>query len=172
MAGDAKGQLVTWLDDAYPMEHALEEVLERHAKDAEGHAEVHERVTRHIEETRRRADRQGRIEQLGGSVSGSKSAFAKFFGAGQMMNKPLQDTMVKNAIADYAAEHFEIAFYRALIAAAEQLGETDIVNQLRQILQQEVDMATFRERHVSGTVQEQLAGAASLTAAPGERRWW
>lgn len=163
MAADAKGQLITWLNDAYSMEQALEEVLERHAKDAEGHAEVHERVTRHIEETRRQAETvKGCIEQLGGSVSGSKSAFAKFFGAGQgMMNKPLQDTMVKNAIADYAAEHFEIASYRALITAAEQLGETDIVNRLRQILQQEEDMAGFLERHLSGTVQEQLAGAAA-----------
>lgn len=163
MPENAKDQLITWLNDAYSMEKALEEVLQRHAKDAEGNAVVHERVTRHIEETRRQAETvKGCIERLGGSMSRGKSAFATFFGAGQgMMNKPLQDTMVKNAIADYAAEHFEIASYRALIKTAEELGETDIAAELQQILRQEEDMARFLEQHLSGTVQEQLSKAAA-----------
>lgn len=163
MPSDGKGQLVTWLDDAYSMERALEEVLERHAKDAEGsNTEVHERVTRHIEETRRQAETvKGCVEELGGSVSRPKKAFAKFFGAGQgMMNKPLQDTMVKNAIADYAAEHFEIASYRALIDAAEQLGEVQVAEKLRPILQQEEDMARFLEQHLTPAVHEQLGQGA------------
>lgn len=163
MAGNGKEQLVTWLDDAYSMERALEKVLEQHAKDAEGNAEVHERVTRHIEETRRQAETvKGCVEELGGSVSRPKKAFANFFGAGQgMMNKPLQDTMVKNAIADYAAEHFEIASYRALIDAAEQLGESQVAEKLRPILRQEQDMARFLEQHLPPAVHEQLGQGAS-----------
>ncbi|MBO0826825.1 MAG: ferritin-like domain-containing protein [Streptosporangiales bacterium] len=163
MPTNGKGRLVTWLDDAYSMERALEHLLEQHAKDAEGHAEVHERLTRHLEETRRQAETvKGCVEELGGSVSRPKKAFAKFFGAGQAMtNKPLQDTLVKNAIADYAAEHFEIASYRALIDAAEQLGEAEVADKLRPILRQEEDMARFLEQHLPPVVHEQLGQGAS-----------
>ena len=34
-----------------------------------------------------------------------------------------EDEVVKEAVADYAFEHFEIASYKALVAAAHELGE-------------------------------------------------
>ncbi|MFC7327211.1 ferritin-like domain-containing protein [Marinactinospora rubrisoli] len=155
----SRDRLITWLNDAYAMEQALEETLERHAKDAEGEPDVHARIRRHIDETRQQAETvRGCIESLGGSVSGTKSVFANMFGAMQgMINRPARDTMVKNAIADYAAEHFEIASYRALIEAAEQVGETDIARRLTAILRQEEDMARFLQEKLPHAVDESLA---------------
>ncbi|WP_053615376.1 ferritin-like domain-containing protein [Nocardiopsis sp. NRRL B-16309] len=157
----SREQLITWLNDAYAMEKALEEVLERHAKDAEDHPEVHARITRHIDETREQAETvRGCIDALGGSVSGAKSAFASMFGAMQgMANKPAGDTLVKNGLADFAAEHFEIASYKALIQAARSLGEEEIARKLTGILHQEEDMAAFLEEKLPDAVSETLAHA-------------
>ncbi|KIH97691.1 hypothetical protein LP52_17875 [Streptomonospora alba] len=157
---ESREHLIAWLNDAYAMEQALEETLERHAKDAEGDdPEVHDRITRHIEETRGQAQTvRGCIESLGGQVSGAKSSFANMFGAMQgMANKPLKDTMVKNALADYAAEHFEIASYRALIEGARHLGEDTVADQLTGILRQEEEMARFLEEKLPAAVRDSLA---------------
>lgn len=158
---NSREQLIAWLNDAYSMEKSLEETLERHAKDAEKDPEVHARVTRHIEETREQAETvKGCIESLGGSVSKVKSALAGMMGSMQgMANKPAGDTMVKNALADYAAEHFEIASYRALIEGARTLGEEQIALKLTAILHQEEDMARFLEQKLPGAVRTALADA-------------
>lgn len=154
-------QLISWLNDAYAMEQALEETLERHAKDAGDDPEVHARITRHIDETRSQAEKvKGCVESLGGKVSGAKSAFGNMFGAMQgMANKPAKDTMVKNAIADYAVEHFEIACYKALIEAAQKLGEQRIADELTVILRQEEDMAAFLAEKLPRTVDVAVAAA-------------
>jgi ferritin-like metal-binding protein YciE len=158
---NSREQLIAWLNDAYSMEKSLEETLERHAKDAESDPEVHARITRHIEETREQAETvKGCIESLGGSVSKVKSALAGMMGSVQgMANKPAGDTMVKNALADYSAEHFEIASYRALIEGARALGEEQIALKLTAILHQEEDMARFLEQKLPGAVRTALADA-------------
>ncbi|NYI99101.1 ferritin-like metal-binding protein YciE [Streptomonospora nanhaiensis] len=156
---DSREHLVVWLNDAYAMEKALEETLESHAKDAEGDPDVHARILRHIDETREQAQTMREcVESLGGSVSGAKSVVGNLFGTGQaVFNKPLKDTLVKNALADYAAEHFEIACYRALIEAAHSLGEDAIAARLTPILRQEEDMARFLEERLPMTVRAALA---------------
>ncbi len=156
-----RDQLITWLNDAYAMEQALEETLKQHATDAKDDVEVHGRIERHIEETRNQAATVKEcLQSLGGEVSGAKSAFANVFGAMQgMVNKPMGDTMVKNAIADYAAEHFEIATYRALIDTAEKIGESEIARKLTDILRQEQDMARFLEEKLPRAVEATLATA-------------
>lgn len=156
-----RDQLITWLNDAYAMEQALEETLKQHAADAKDDVEVHGRIERHIEETRNQAATVKEcLQSLGGEVSGAKSAFANVFGAMQgMVNKPMGDTMVKNAIADYAAEHFEIATYRALIDTAQKIGEEEIARKLTDILRQEQDMARFLEEKLPGAVEATLATA-------------
>ncbi|MBB6118601.1 DUF892 family protein [Nocardiopsis algeriensis] len=158
-----KDQLIAWLNDAYAMEKSMEETLERHAKDAKGAPDVQTRIERHIEETRLQAEIvKGCIEGLGGKVSGTKSALAGFSGAVQgMMNKASSDTMVKNSLSDYAAEHFEIASYKALIEAARDLGEETVAQKLTQILHQEEEMARFLEQKLPSAVRGTLAEAAS-----------
>lgn len=130
-------------------------------KDAEGDAEVQSRIDQHVEETRRQAETvQGCIESLGGKVSGGKEVFGKMFGAMQgMANRPMADTMVKNALADYAAEHFETACYRALIDACDQIGAEDVAVRLTDILREEEAMARFLEQKLPGTVSAALAAA-------------
>lgn len=54
---------------------------------------------------------------------------------------PAGDEVVKNCLADYAAEHFEIACYTSLIAACNELGESQIASVCDQIRSQEEAMA-------------------------------
>jgi ferritin-like metal-binding protein YciE len=51
-------QLIAWLNDAYSMERSLTNVLENHAKDAQGFPEIHQRQEQHLIET------QGHAQQL------------------------------------------------------------------------------------------------------------
>lgn len=154
-------QLIAWLNDAYAMERSLEGTLERHLKDAADEPEVHARIQRHIEETRRQAETvESCVESLGGKVSKTKTVFAEMMGAVQgLANKPAGDTLVKNALADYAAEHFEIACYKALIVAARSLGEEAVAGRLAAILHEEEDMARFLEEKLPHAVRGALAGA-------------
>jgi ferritin-like metal-binding protein YciE len=145
-----KEQFIAWLNDAYSTELALMPVLKNHAEDAEEYPEIFNRNLRHLEETRRQADRlEEMITSLGGTVSTAKSLFGTMLGQGQSITTEFfQDEITKNFLADYAAEHFEIASYRALIATAEQIGEHQCIPVLREILREEEAMAEWIEDHL------------------------
>jgi ferritin-like metal-binding protein YciE len=90
--------------------------------------------------------------------SAVKTAVGGITGAMQsVMTEPFQDELVKNALADFAAENFEIACYQALIVAAETLGDADTEQMCEAILEDEEDMAAWLEENLPMTVQETLA---------------
>lgn len=157
-----KDTLVHWLNDAHSMEESLIKVLENHAKDAEGNAGA-ARIRQHIEETRRHADLTKQcIEQLGGSVSGTKEAMGKLSGMFQGMSTgPAKDELVKNALSDYAAEHFEIAAYRSLITAARALNEERIASICEGILRDEEEMARWLETQIPTLTREHMGQPAT-----------
>ena len=145
-----KEQFIAWLNDAYSTELALIPVLQNHAKDAKDYPEIHDRDLQHLEETRRQAERvKGLIEQLGGKVSTVKSLIGMMFGQGQSISTEFfPDEITKNFLSDYAAEHFEIASYKALIATAQQIGEHQCVPVLEGILREEEAMARWIEERL------------------------
>jgi ferritin-like metal-binding protein YciE len=112
------------------------------------------------------------IARLGGSTSTLKTALGTVSGFFQGRSTgAAPDELVKNALSDYAAEHFEIACYRALIVAARALGINDVVQICEQILRDEEDMARWLESHLPTTVQEYLGSEVAVgvgaTPAPG-----
>ena len=151
-----KDFVIKWLNDAYAMENALIQTLENHANHAEGHPQVQSRIQEHIETTRRHADRvQECIERLGGDTSTLKSATAKISGTLQGMSTgAAEDTLVKNALADYASEQFEVASYRALITAAEELGDQETVRACQENLREDEEMARWLEQQLPTVTQE------------------
>ena len=66
------------------------------------------------------------------------------------------DEVVKNAIAAYAFEHFEIANYRALIATAEQAGNAAVATTLQENLREEEQMARWLEEHLPEITRQYL----------------
>ena len=142
--------LISWLNDAYAMERSIIQVLENHAGDAKDHPDMQARLQQHLEETRRHAEQvKSCIERLGGSTSAIKTGMATVMGTVQGMSTALaRDELVKNALHDYATEYFEMASYKSLIAAAQDIGDLETVNVCQQILQDEESIATFLDQQL------------------------
>ncbi len=151
--------VLTWLNNAHAMEKGLEEVFERHVRAAKGQPQLQSKLQSHLEQTRRHAEHMaGCVRAMGGELSEVKDVFGKMFGAIEdMVSRRYQDAMVKNAIADYAAEQFEIASYRALSEAARQIGEEKVAAICDEICAEEEDMARWLEQQLPGVVRDALA---------------
>ena len=106
-----------------------------------------EKILQHLELTKTQAERvRACVERLGDDVSHVKSGLSNFLGAVQGMSTWMaNDKMVKNALANYAIEHFEIAAYMANAAAARDLGYEDIAGVCETIMMEEQDMADWLE---------------------------
>jgi ferritin-like metal-binding protein YciE len=156
-------QLTTWLNSAYSMEQSLEKVLENHAKDAKDQPEMRARLEEHIEETREHARRvEECLSLLDAKPSAMKSAMGNLMGMVQGASTGMfRDELVKNVLADYAAEHFEIACYRSLIAAAEEAGQTEIADLCSEILADEESMAAWLEEQIPDITRTVLQQATT-----------
>jgi ferritin-like metal-binding protein YciE len=148
--------LVSWLKDAHAMESGLIPVLQNHAKDARNNPDAAARINQHLEETRRHAQLlETCIRNLGESPSGTKDVMGKITGwLHGISSGASKDENVKNAIMDYAAEHFEIASYKALIEAANIVGEPEVARVCGQILRDEEDMARWLEDQMPIMIRE------------------
>jgi ferritin-like metal-binding protein YciE len=158
-----KDVLIAWLNDAHGMENALVQILEHQIKDAKDYPQVQTKLEQHLEQTRRHAQMvKGCVEALGGNTSAVKTGMANLFGQMQALSTgPAKDEMVKNALADYAAENFEVASYTALIHAAQQLSEPQTARVCQQILQEDQAMADWIEQNLPTLVQQTLPKVTS-----------
>jgi ferritin-like metal-binding protein YciE len=151
-------QLIAWLNDAYSMERSLANVLENHARDAADFPDAQARNEQHLAETRQHADLVERcLEMLGETPSTVKSAFGSLMGRVEgAASGVFRDEIVKNFLSDYAAEHLEIASYKALVVAAEEVGQPEIARICGKILAEEVAMAEWLENHLPGVTRQSL----------------
>lgn len=153
-----KDLVVAWLNDAHGMENALIKILEHQIKDAKDYPQVQAKLEQHLEQTRRHAELvKGCVENLGGHTSAVKTGMASLFGQMQALSTgAAQDEMMKNALADYAAENFEVASYTALIRAARELGDQQTASVCQQILQEDQAMANWLQQNLPTMVRETL----------------
>ena len=147
---EARSHLVDWLRDAHMMEMEAREMLDKQAKRLKNYPEMQARVQQHVQETESQAQRlQECIERLDGGSSMMKDVSGKLMGAvGALMTSMASDEVVKNVIADFAFENFEIASYRSLIRAAETAGDMHTAQVCRDILREEEDMAAFVDEQI------------------------
>jgi ferritin-like metal-binding protein YciE len=154
----AKDMLMAWLNDAHGMENALIQILEHQAKDAKDYPQVQAKLEEHLQQTRRHAQMvKDCIETLGGKVSPVKTAISALFGQMQAISTgTAHDALMKNVLADYAAENFEIASYTALIHTAKALGEEQAAIVCQQILQEEEAMARWLQQNLPSLTLQTL----------------
>jgi ferritin-like metal-binding protein YciE len=154
---------VGWLNDAYAMEQGIVEALESQVKLAKDHPMVKDGIQRHLEATKGHAESvKGCLDQLGESPSKVKSGIAELGSKVQSITMgAADDKLVKAALNDYATEHMEIASYRALITAADQLGHPEIARICQGILQDEIDMAAWLDENLPMLVRETLTKSES-----------
>lgn len=148
--------VIDWLKDAHAMEVGGVTTLSDHAAAARDYPKVRAKLEAHAQATRRHAELiQGRLEGLGEGPSSLKEAVgAAFSKVAGVANLPASDTVVKNALGDFAAENFEIASYRSLIAAAEVVGDQETVRVCEQILQDEEEMAGWLKEEIPALTRE------------------
>ncbi|HET6468508.1 MAG TPA: ferritin-like domain-containing protein [Geminicoccaceae bacterium] len=155
---NVKDNFVPWLRDARAMESQAVELLEKQAPRLDNYPQLQARIRQHLEETHRQAEMLDRcLERYGTDRSMIKEAITKIGGTLQALWPSMSsDEVVKGAITGYAFEHWEIGNYRALIAAADELGDMETKRVLQEILQQEEAMASFLEQHLPDTTREFL----------------
>ena len=151
-------QFTAWLNSAHAMEVSLAQVLENHAKDAKEFPEIQQRIQQHLEETRRHAKRvEDCLNLLDEKVSTTKSIVGNVTGMVQGMSTGMfRDELVKNFLSDYAAEHFEIASYRSLVTAAQDLNRPEIAVICEEILMEEESMADWIETKIPDVTRMML----------------
>lgn len=140
-------QLIGWLNDAYVMERRQTKTLATHANDAIDLPEIRDQDKKHLAETRRHADLVGQcLGLLGEKPAPLKSTAEESAAPSPNPNGTVErDQIVRNFIADYAAEHQEIASYRSLIAAAAAVDQPEIARICGEILREEQSMAEWLE---------------------------
>src|SRR5437588_8901587 len=153
-----KDLLISWLNDAHGMENALIQILEHQIKDAKDYPHVQQKLEQHLEQTRRHAQMvKDCIQRHGRTPSTVKTGIATLLGQMQALSTgAAKDEMVKNALADYAAESFEVASYTALVRAAQELGDQQTARICQQILQEDEEMARWLQQNLPTLVQQTL----------------
>lgn len=147
-------QLIKWLNDAHALEEEIVKILEKQAEDLDG--EDKQEVQRHIETTKKQANQvEQLIQNMGGEVSKLKEGGANLMGMmSGFMGSMAKDKKVKYAIVDHATEHFEMASYLSLMAAAKELGEEEVVKVCEEIIKEEEEMAKIlKEKIPSVTIK-------------------
>lgn len=164
-------RVLTWLNDAYTMETDGATTLKQHAEAAGDYPSVQAKLQRHAEETRRHAERvKGCIQRRGGKPSAAREALGTALGTARgVATRAAKDTVVKNVLADYAAEHFEIACYKSLIAAAEKDGDAETARVCRDILREEEAMVASLEGEIDDVTEQFLVKRARSDKDSGAR---
>ncbi len=158
----------TGLRNQHAVENQAIELLERQVGRVDDFPEMKARIQRHIEESRVQAQRLDQIlERHGTSASAMKDGMMSFMGnMAALAHTPAADEVIKNTIANFAFEHFEIAAYKSLIALGEQIGDAEGVRLLTTSLQEEEAMAEWIDTHIAPTT---LKFAAMKAAASSPR---
>ena len=146
-----RDELIAWLNDAHAMEQTLIPILDNHARDADrDRPAAAARLREHVWETRRHVQRlEECLGLLGTSPSMITSALSSLMGSIESVGTAaLGDEVVKNVLMDYAAEQFEVACYKALVAAANEIGEARIARLCQENLLEDEAMANWLDRQI------------------------
>ena len=168
MATTRRDEVIDWLNDAYAMERGLEITLRKQAENKDMHRAVRERARIHLDETAQHADRiTACLEMLGSSAP---STLKTATGQAMEMAKGLttmfaRDERVKDYLAAYGSEYFEVACYKSLIAGAQAAGEDAILPLLTQNMKEDVAMAEWLDMNIGVVTRDYLVNATTEPAA-------
>jgi ferritin-like metal-binding protein YciE len=128
------------------MESGLIAILQNHASHfGEEMPNAGRRIQQHIVETQQHVQRLNDcLRALNTAPSGVKSALSSVMGSVEGATTAMfRDTLVKDALADYASEQFEVACYTALVNAATELGLPEVARRCQQNLDEDKAMAEW-----------------------------
>ena len=145
MAKSRKDDVISWLRDAHAMEAATVRNLEKLIDRAQEYPSLKVQLQRHLEISRRQeTDIEAQLKTLGADTSILKDLAMRFTGwIEPFLGALAPDEMPKHCLAAHGWENFEIASYRSLEGAAEELGLQDLKAMCERAVREEQEMAKY-----------------------------
>lgn len=158
---------ITGLKNAHAMENQALSIMRPQATRIESYPEVEAMLNRHVSETEGQIQR---LETILDSLDADRSALkdmalsvAGTFAAVGHTVAP--DEILKNSMANFAFENYEIAAYKSLLALAEASGNTMALEGLEANLEEEIAMAEWLDSNIEAvTLQFAALKEAGETA--------
>ncbi|MBF0307763.1 MAG: DUF892 family protein [Alphaproteobacteria bacterium] len=150
--------VLAWLRDAHAMEAAAIDNLERNIDRFDEYPSVQQKFREDLEQSKRHVEELDLIlDKMGGDRSVLKDMSMKFAGMMQpYLGAMASDEVVKHLLAAHAYENFEVASYRSLAAAAEQIGEMQLKDMAERSLGQKKMMADWIDQQLPSVTREYL----------------
>ncbi len=147
----ARSVFVAGIRNTHALENQALELMNRQVERIESYPEIKERLKQHIQETHQQIARLDRIlEGLNESRSVLKDNTMSFMGnMAALGHAAAQDEILKNSMANFAFENYEIASYKSLIQLAEDTGHQAATQPLEQSLAEEEAMADWIDQHIA-----------------------
>jgi len=144
---------ITGLHNAHAMETQAIQLLTRQVERLENYPELEARMRIHLEESK---IQRTRLEEVLNSLDEQHSALKEVvlgFGGNMaaLAHTTASDEILKNTLANFMFEHFEIAAYKSLIAMSEFLDHPAGVSAARASLNEEEKMAAWINEHIGPT---------------------
>ncbi len=146
----ANSVFVAGLKNAHALENQALELMNRQVERIENYPDIKAKLQQHIQETHNQIDRLEKIlESVGESRSVLKDNALSLTGnLAAVAHALTQDEILKNSIANFAFENFEIASYKSLIQLADETGHRDAASPLQETLREEQEMAKWIDGHL------------------------
>jgi ferritin-like metal-binding protein YciE len=144
-SSETRSIFVTGLKNAHAMENQALSIMKPQVSRIENYPDVASRLEQHIRETEGQI---ARLEEILSSLSEDHSTLKdmalSFTGSMAAMGHSIAgDEIIKNSLANFAFENFEIAAYKSLMTIAELGGFPGSVAALKANLDEEIAMAKW-----------------------------
>jgi ferritin-like metal-binding protein YciE len=168
MAEGPHDRIKRYLSEAHALEDGVLTALKSMADDTKDvDAELHRLFSEHAQMTERQRDRlRMRLEELGGKPSGGKGLLTRMYAMGEGVATAFRDSRdkVENHLMEaYETEHFEIATYTALKAAAETIGDEPTARLAQEIMEEERMTAERMYPHIARFSRKTMIESGALT---------
>jgi ferritin-like metal-binding protein YciE len=159
MATTTHDLFVTGLKNAHAMENQALSIMKPQASRIENYPDVQEQLQQHIAETEGQIERLERIlDSLDEDKSSLKDLALSVAGTFAAVGHTVApDEILKNSMANFAFENFEIAAYKSLIALAEAGGHDAAIADLELNLQEEIAMAEWLDANIEAVTLKYAA---------------
>lgn len=153
IADEPRMLYITGLHNAHAMEAQAIELLTQQTSRLENYPEMEYRLTSHLAESK---IQRARLEDILALHDEKHSAIKEaILGLGgkiaALSHAAASDEIIKNTLANYMFEHFEIAAYKSLIAMAEFLGDSGAIAAFTDSLREEQVMAQWIDDNIAPT---------------------
>ena len=147
---ETRAVYIVGLRNAHAMENQALSIMKPQASRIQNYPDVEQQLVAHIAETEQQIVRlESILDHLDEDKSGLKDMALSLVGTvAAVSHAAAGDEILKNSLANFAFENFEIAAYKSLIALATELGEQDAVVLLTQNLDEEIAMADWLDENI------------------------